>query len=71
MANLLTQSKVKKLYNLQFFPENLEVLHLDHPKEYFSPEMWARNEEISKKRMKEGIEKIIKKDKRNIRWIQL
>jgi glycosyltransferase involved in cell wall biosynthesis len=60
------QWKFSQLYDLKFFPENLEVLHLDHSKGYFSPEMWARNEEISRKRVEEGLESVIERDKRNL-----
>ncbi len=64
------QWKFREVYNLQFFPENLEVMHLDHPKGYFSPEMWARNEEISRRRIQERLEKIIERDRRNKLWHQ-
>ncbi|MEK6874787.1 MAG: glycosyltransferase family 2 protein [Nanoarchaeota archaeon] len=64
------QWKFREVYNLQFFPENLEVMHLDHPKGYFSPEIWARNEEISRRRIQEGLEKIIERDRRNKLWHQ-
>ena len=64
------QWKFSQLYDLHFFPEDLEVLHLDHPKGYFSPEMWVHNEKINKKRVKEGIEKVIERDRRNIIWMQ-
>jgi len=64
------QWKFSQIYDLQFFPEDLEVMHLDHTKDYFSPEMWARNEEISRKRVEEGLERVIEKDRRNIKWIQ-
>lgn len=57
------QWKFNEIYDLQFFPNRFKVIHLDHPKEYFSPEMWKRNEEISARRVKEGISKAIKKDR--------
>lgn len=60
------QWKFSQLYHLQFFPENLEVIHLDHPKGYFSPEMWAKNEEISRRRIEEGLERVIERDRRKI-----
>lgn len=44
------QWKLSEVYDLEFFPESFKVLHLDHPKGYFSPEMWKRNEEISSRR---------------------
>lgn len=62
------QWKFSGAFDLQFFPEELEVLHLDHPKSYFSPEMWAQNEKISEKRKKEGIEKAIEIDGGNKLW---
>lgn len=62
------QWKFRETYDLQFFPEYLEVMHLDHPKGYFSPEMWARNEEVCTRRMKEGLEKSIENDRRNRLW---
>lgn len=62
------QWKLSEMYDLQFFPANLEVLHLDHPKGYFSPEMWKRNEEISRRRVKDGILKSIEIDRRNRLW---
>jgi hypothetical protein len=62
------QWKFREVYDLQFFPEGLEVMHLDHPKGYFSSDMWARNEEVCSRRMKKGLEKSIKNDKRNGLW---
>jgi len=62
------QWKFREVYDLQFFPEGLEVMHLDHPKGYFSPDMWARNEEVCSRRMKEGLEKSIENDRRNRLW---
>ena len=62
------QWKFSEAYDLQFFPEELEVLHLDHPKGYFSPEMWAQNEEISARRKMKGLEKAIEIDGGNRLW---
>ena|SRR3989344_62431 len=62
------QWKFAEKYGLEFFPDEFEVIHLDHPKGYFSPEMWARNEEISARRMKEGLEKAIENDRGNKLW---
>ncbi len=62
------QWKLSESYDLRFFPENFEVLHLDHPKGYFSQEMWKKNEEISAIRVKQGLVKSIKIDKRNKLW---
>ena len=63
------QWKFREVYDLQFFPKDLEVMHLDHPKEYFSPKMWAHNEDISARRIKEGLEKTIENDRRNKLWL--
>lgn len=57
------QWKFRENYNLQFFPEELEVIHLDHPKGYLSPKMWDENEKKSAKRKREGIDLAIKFDK--------
>lgn len=64
------QWKFSGAYKLCFFPADLEVMHLDHPKEYFSPKMWKRNEEISRKRVAEGLEKSVEHDRRNKLWYQ-
>ena len=57
------QWKFREIYELGFFPPELEVIHLDHPKEYLSPEMWDLNEKKSEKRKNKGIKKTIKFDK--------
>src|SRR3989344_2859388 len=44
------QWKFYEKYDLQFFPEKLEVLRLDHQKEYFNSEMWKKNEAICERR---------------------
>ncbi len=62
------QWKLNEIYDLGFFPESFEVLHLDHPKSYFSPEMWKRNEEISSRRVRQGVQKAIEIDRRNKLW---
>jgi len=62
------QWKFREAYDLQFFPKDLEVMHLDHTKKYFSPKMWARNEEISARRIKEGLAKAIETDRMNKLW---
>jgi hypothetical protein len=62
------QWKLSEVYNLEFFPESFEVMHLDHPKGYFSPEMWKRNEEISSRRVKQGIQRAIEIDRGNKLW---
>jgi len=58
------QWKFRKTYDLEFFPPKLEVIHLDHPKGYVSPKMWALNEKKSAKRKKEGVKSAIKHDKK-------
>jgi len=62
------QWKLSEAYNLEFFPANLEVLHLDHSKCYFSSEMWKRNEAISERRVKEGLAKAIEIDRESKVW---
>lgn len=59
------QWKFKQIFNLQFFPKINEftVIHLDHKKDYFSSEMWKRNEGICAERKDKGIHLAIKKDK--------
>lgn len=57
------QWKFSEKYGIRFFPDELEVIHLDHPKGYFSSEAWARNEELFAKRKEIGIDKIIRMDK--------
>jgi hypothetical protein len=60
------QWKFSQIYDLQFFPEGFEVIHLDHPKAYFNAETWKRNETISKKRVGEGVTKAIQHDKETL-----
>jgi len=62
------QWKFHESYCLRFFPEEFEVLHLDHPKGYFSPEIWAQNEKISGERKIRGLDNAIKEDRRNQLW---
>ncbi len=62
------QWKFAEKYGIEFFPDELEVIHLDHPKGYFSPEMWARNEKINAQRKEEGVEAAIRIDGRNKIW---
>jgi len=61
------QWKFRETYKLEFFPVEMEVIHLDHPKGYVSPAMWASNEEISAKRKKDGIKLAIKTDRENLK----
>ena len=58
------QWKFRETYKLEFFPADLEVVHLDHPKGYLSPEMWGKNEEESARRKKEGVKTAIEYDKK-------
>ena len=58
------QWKFRETYDLQFFPPELEVIHLDHTKGYLSPEMWALNEKTSSKRKEEGVSLAIEEDKK-------
>lgn len=62
------QWKFSEIYDLEFFPKTFEVLHLDHPKGYFSQKMWANNEETIKKRKKNGLRKTIEEDKNKEIW---
>ena len=57
------QWKLSDTYGIGFFPDDFEVIHLDHPKGYFSPEMWSRNEKICALRKIEGVETAIKADR--------
>ena len=58
------QWKLSQVFDLQLIPkeQRYEVLHLDHPRNYFSAEMWARNEEICAQRKQQGIIKSVKED---------
>ena len=58
------QWKFREIYDLDFFPPELEVIHLDHPKGYVSPKMWALNEVKSTKRKKNGVKSAIEFDKK-------
>ena len=57
------QWKFRETYNLEFFPPELEVIHLDHPKGYLSPEMWGLNEKKSAERKEDGVKSAIDYDK--------
>jgi glycosyltransferase involved in cell wall biosynthesis len=61
------QWKLSQVFDLQLIPkeQQYEVLHLDHPRNYFSAEMWARNEEICAQRKQQGIIKSVKEDMEN------
>ncbi|MCK5625208.1 hypothetical protein KAI04_05225 [Candidatus Pacearchaeota archaeon] len=58
------QWKLKESFGfLQFPNENkFEVLHLDHPKSYFSKDRWMKNREIQQSRRGAGIESSISED---------
>ena len=58
------QWKFRETYDLDFFPPELEVIHLDHPKGYVSPRMWVLNEKKSSKRKKNGLKLAIEFDKK-------
>lgn len=59
------QWKFMKSFSLGFFPyeKKFEVLHLDHPKGYFSADMWKRNEAIEHERRSKGVSYAIRGDK--------
>ena len=58
------QWKFRETYTLEFFPPELEVIHLDHPKGYLSPKMWDLNEKKSAERKKNGVKLAIELDKK-------
>ena len=60
------QWKLMQTTELGFFPytKEFEVLHLDHERRYFSPEMWKRNESIENDRKIMGIKEVIRRDLR-------
>lgn len=60
------QWKFREIYDLEFFPPDMEVVHMDHPKDYISPAMWDQNEEISTKRKKEGIKITVETDRKKL-----
>ncbi len=61
------QWKIAGRYDLQFVPKrkSLEVLHLDHPKNYFAKEMWQQNEIRFIERKIEGVTVAIERDKKH------
>jgi len=63
------QWKFREIYKLNFFPEELEVIHMDHPKGYVSPEMWSKNEEKSARRKDSGVKEAITLDKENLKRV--
>ena len=60
------QWKLSQIFRMQLFPKVscLEVLHLDHDREYFSARMWKRNEELLAERKQKRIWKVINEDLR-------
>jgi glycosyltransferase involved in cell wall biosynthesis len=58
------QWKVGAMSKMDFFPkeDRFTVIHLDHPKNYFSGDMWARNERICSMRKERGIHSAIEDD---------
>ncbi len=61
------QWKLKESFGFLQFPteERFEVLHLDHPKGYFSKERWMQNKEIQQSRRIVGVGPSIEEDLRN------
>jgi len=59
------QWKLAQCFDLQFIPgePQFEVLHMDHPKKYFSSDMLKSNNSIQENRRILGISEIIKRDK--------
>ena len=51
--------------------ERLEVLHLDHDKEYFLKDVWLRNKEIHARRRKRGVERAIRNDRLHLRALEV
>ena len=56
------QWKFREIYDLEFFPLDFELIHLDHPKGYLSPKMWDLNEKKSTQRKKDGIKLAVEYD---------
>ncbi|MBU1199469.1 MAG: hypothetical protein KKF46_00950 [Nanoarchaeota archaeon] len=58
------QWKLNGIYSTRIIPKSkrFEVLHLDHPKSYFSPEQNIRNKQLFEKRQNGGVEKAVKYD---------
>ena len=63
------QWKLRSSFNLQQVPKSadLEVLHLDHPRQYFSETRWNKNREIQRIRKDLSIAVAIDSDKMNLR----
>ncbi len=64
------QWKLDSIYSTRKMPLSgkFEVLHLDHPKGYFSPEHNVRNKHLFEKRQAEGVEKAILYDLSRLKW---
>jgi len=64
------QWKLNEVYSTRIIPKskNFEVLHLDHPKGYFSPEQNIRNRQLFEKRQTRGVEEAVKYDLGRLRW---
>ncbi|MCF7866212.1 glycosyltransferase [Candidatus Woesearchaeota archaeon] len=60
------QWKIMHFFDLQRIPrgEDLDVLHLDHPKGYFNSEAWKKNEVRFKERREKGVEYCLAHDKK-------
>jgi glycosyltransferase involved in cell wall biosynthesis len=63
------QWKFRELFKLEFFPEDLEVIHMDHPKGYLSPKMWDLNEQKSTQRKNNGVQSAIEFDNQVLREV--
>ncbi len=59
------QWKLKEVFGTLQFPKNnvFEVLHLDHPKGYFSRDRWTKNREIQQRRKLQGIDLCVENDR--------
>ncbi|MBU2522998.1 MAG: hypothetical protein KKE23_01760 [Nanoarchaeota archaeon] len=58
------QLKLRSRFGLTYFPKirELEVIHLDHTREYYSPAQWLRNSKILDERRKIGADACILQD---------
>lgn len=65
------QWKFRENFNLEFFPPEFEVIHLDHPKGYLSPKMWEQNERKSTERKANGVKLAIEHDKKVLQELKI
>lgn len=63
------QWKLREMYSTRIIPplNFYEVLHLDHPKNYFSQEYNKRNKKLFERRQSEGLEKAIENDLKKLK----